>query len=216
MTIVDWPNKEALTKAIDIFREQMRPFLTRCLRRLPDKPASEAIIEALDDQQAREFERNLKNVGDLESAIDVSIFPRLVYAYWHVVFAAEFDGNRSTIVKNLNRIKKARNLISHPPFGRDLDGGKTREHLRQIKSVLRSSGAKEGMTAVEDILAELESAGQTLEETAQRQKSQQGQPDAEEKSMSWLTGAAIGVTALVAIAGSVIAFIELDRTNFDE
>ena len=216
MAIVERPNKEALTKAIDIYREHMRPFVTRCLRRLSDKPASEAIMEALDDHQSREFERNLKKVGDLESAIDVGIFPRLVHKYWQEVFSTEFDGDRSTIVKNLNRIKQARNLTSHPPFGRDLDGGKTREHLCQIKSILRSSGAKEGVIADEAVFAELEPASRTLVETAQRHGSRQSQADAEEKSMSWLTGAAIGVTALVAIASSVIAFIELDRTEFDE
>ena len=34
MAAIDRPYKEALTKAIDIYREEMRAFLTRCLRRI--------------------------------------------------------------------------------------------------------------------------------------------------------------------------------------
>ena len=216
MTSYSRPNKEALTRAIDIFREQMRPFLTRCLRRLHAESLSEAITKALDDQQAREFERNLKRVGDLESAIDVSIFPRLVSYYWKDVFSSEFDGDKAAIERNLNGITKARNLTSHPPIGRDLDGGKTRKHLRQIAAVLRCLGAKEGTKAVEAFLAELEPAERTLENRAQRDDSHQSLPNEEKNRLNWLTGAAIGVTALVAIAGTVIAFIELDSTDPDE
>ncbi len=216
MGLINRPNKEALTKAIDIFREHMRPFLTRCLQRLPAESTSEAITKTMDDQQAREFERNLERVGDLESAIDVGIFPRLVSHYWKEVFSTEFDGDRSTIVRSLNRIKNARNLTSHPPFGRDLDEGKTREHLRHIVAVFYSLGAMDVMKAVEAIFAELEPADSTLEEPAQRHESQQSQPDAEDKKLNWLTGAAIGVTALVAIASSVIAFIELESTDHDD
>ena len=72
------------------------------------------------------------------------------------------------------------------------------------------------MKAVEAILAELERADRTLEEPEQQHESRQGQPDEEENKMHWLTGAAIGVTALIAIAGTVIAFIELDSTDPDE
>lgn len=216
MTSYSRPNKEALTRAIDIFREQMRPFLTRCLSRLHAESMSEAITRMLDDQQAREFERNLKRVGDVESAIDVSIFPRLVSYYWKDVFSTEFDGDKTTIERNLKGIRKARNLTSHPPFGRDLDGVKTREHLRQIAAVLRCSGAKEGTKAVEVILTELELADCTLEDRAQRDESHQSLPDEDKNRVNWLTGAAIGVTALVAIAGTVIAFIELDSTDPDE
>ena len=81
MASINRPNKEALTKAIDIFREHMRPFITRCLRRLRAESVSEAVAKTLDDQQVREFRRSLKRAGDLESAIDVNIFPRLVSHY---------------------------------------------------------------------------------------------------------------------------------------
>ncbi len=75
MAAIDRPYKEALTNAIDIYREEMRAFLTRCLRRIPEQSVSEAIRQVLNDQQLNDFDRSLQKKGDLESAIDVSHFP---------------------------------------------------------------------------------------------------------------------------------------------
>lgn len=72
------------------------------------------------------------------------------------------------------------------------------------------------MKAVEAILAELEPVDHAPEEPEQQHESQRVQPNEEEGRMRWLTGAAIGVTAVVAIAGTVIAFIELDSIDPDE
>ena len=215
MAAIDRPYKEALTNAIDIYREEMRAFLTRCLRRIPEQSVSEAIRQVLNDQQINDFDRSLQKKGDLESAIDVGHFPRLVQNFWSEVFSTEFREDKRTIVKQLRMIKKARDQVSHPPYGRDLAGERTREHLRRIARVLGSIRAGQAQKAVASILVNLDRAGAESRESAQRRTKQQAQAGSAKARMNWITGAAVGATALFAIAGSAIAFLELGKSTTD-
>ena len=86
-TTVDRPNKDALNKAIDIYRDAMRPFIVRNLRRVPAQHVEYIIHCSLNDNQALQFQRNLaQNPGNVEAAIDVGDFPDLISRNWRGVF----------------------------------------------------------------------------------------------------------------------------------
>ena len=61
MVAISRPNRDALAKAIDIFRDEMRPFLIESLRQTPGLKAEEAIRQSLQlEHQTIDFDRNLK------------------------------------------------------------------------------------------------------------------------------------------------------------
>ena len=157
MAFVDRPNKDALSKAIDIFLDEMRPYLIRCLSNLPGTCASDAIVGTLGNERAERFAENSRS-GDLHSALEVSYFLPLVSNYWEDVFAFHFR-NDVKILSLLKSVTYARNNVSHPPHLRDLDRSETLEHLGQIVDLLGGLRAREAIKAVSRIRADLEKPG---------------------------------------------------------
>ena len=155
MTTTSRPNRDALSKAIDIYRDAMRPFILRSLRRIPGVPVEAAIRQSLPVRQAENFHATLGSGDDLESALDVNLFPPLVsnFKNWREVFSAEFDGDQ-TVQNELWMIKDARNEVSHPG-AQDLESEFTRTHLYLIADVLGRINAPDLKRAVEDIRDEL-------------------------------------------------------------
>ena len=172
MVAISRPNRDALIKAIDIFRDVMRPFLIRSLERAHGLSVEEAIRQSLpNEQQALDFKRNLQQNGDLASAIDVNQFPRLVEQHWRDVFSSRFKGDQ-TIVGKLWFIKGARNQVSHPPT-RDLGATYTEECLSHIAYVLGKANSQEGQEAVEGIRTVL--IGQSVPRSYVRSEGSQNQ-----------------------------------------
>lgn len=152
MATIDRPNRDALYRAINIFRDAMRPFLIRCLKRVPKASVEKAIQRSLSQHHADTFERELRRSKDPASAIDVNHFPHLVQRNWRDVFESAFGGDKS-IQSELWLISGARNQVAHPG-AQDLEEDFTRAHLFHISTVLRSIRAVEGKRVVDDILAE--------------------------------------------------------------
>ena len=157
MDIVERPNKEALTKAIDIFRDDMRTFLVRSLSDAPARSEQVAIEQALRNGQIDSFARNLSRADDLESAIDVVIFGRLIVCYWEDVFEQKFRGNRK-ILDSLEKIVEARHRASHPCYRRDLDHEYTLGRLCLIARVLGWIRARDSQGVVSNIRKKLDSS----------------------------------------------------------
>ena len=53
MTTIDRNNKDALTKAIDFYREEVRGKVTRCFQRIPYQELSETVRQVLTDRRCR-------------------------------------------------------------------------------------------------------------------------------------------------------------------
>ncbi len=154
MAAINRPNRDALAKAIDIFRDEMRPFLIESLSQTPGLKAEEAIRQSLQlEHQTIDFDRNLKQSSDLESAIDVNQFPLLVECHWRDVFSSRFNGDQ-TIVGILRVIKDARNKVYHPSTS-DLKLKYTQMRLSHIADVLGKVNSHEGKKAVEKIRSAL-------------------------------------------------------------
>ncbi len=158
MIIVERPNQEALTKAIVIYMDAIRPFLTRNLRQVSGKTPEEALQKSLPQETAGNFAKNRLKADNLESAIEASYVEHVVENYWQDIFARYFRDRRDASTK-MRRVKSARNQVAHPTFLRDLDGIETLDQLGIIVELLASIEAEEESKAVADIMAELKDPG---------------------------------------------------------
>ena len=143
------PNKSALSYAIDIFRDTMRPFVIKNLKRVPGATVEEAIMRSLSEKQVADFNRGLRQHSDLASAIDVNFFPQLVMYNWRDAFSMTFDGKR-TIQNELWMISEARNDVSHPP-AHDFEPDYTGAYLYIIADALERIKAPEQKQKVKKV-----------------------------------------------------------------
>lgn len=154
MAIVERPNQEALSRGIDIFRDDMRTFLFESLSRVPARNVEIAIRKGLQNGQVESFDRNLTSAKDLKSAIDVNFLVPLTNCYWDDVFKQRFR-NKGKFLDKIKRIVEARNRASHPPYRSDLDREYTIGKLCLIATFLGTIGARDSQKAVANIRARL-------------------------------------------------------------
>ena len=140
------PNKKALVDALDIYRDAMRPFIVRHLKRVPGQRIGACIRTALRDDQYNQFEQNINEGRSVEDAIDVNDFPRLVRFYRRDAFRDAFKPG-SLVGSILYTIAEARNRVSHPD-SQDVDLGYTVNLLNDIASVLTEINEPEQSEAV--------------------------------------------------------------------
>lgn len=143
------PNKKALTEALDIYRDAMRPFIIWYLKRVRGRNVIDCISSALRDDHYSQFEQNLNEGKSVEEAIDINHFPRIVKDYWWDVFRSAFSPE-SDVREALTSISKARNRVSHPD-SRDIDLDYTADSLDKIAGVLVEINRPEQSQAVLDI-----------------------------------------------------------------
>jgi len=181
--VVKRPNQAVLIEALDEFRDAMRLFIVRIMRRIWGKTIKNAIYESVSSQQASDFKTNLhNNDGSIESALDIRDFPDIIIENWQHVFRLRFRGDKRAHVKSLLYIiKHARDQVSHPPLDTDLDTEYTRVVLYHIIEVLDKIDAIEAKASVERLrdilrreqaLAFLKNTGRLL-----KQKPEQSQTD---------------------------------------
>ena len=94
MTTIPRPNKVALTEAVDIFRDVMRTFMVRHLKRVPGKRLEEAVKQSLRGNQLAQFEDNIRQGKSVEDSIDVNDFPELLRSNWREGFSELFPRDR--------------------------------------------------------------------------------------------------------------------------
>ena len=133
MTTQSRPNRSALNNAIDIYRDTMRPFIVRCMKRT----------------RGLATEDRVENEAD----IDVGDFPHLVRKYWTEGFEQRFDPKRDSRSR-IGMIAEARNEAAHPGTT-DLPSDYTLARLNDIADILGEINAPEERKKVEAIRDEL-------------------------------------------------------------
>ena len=130
------PNKKALDDALDIYRDAMRPFIIRGLKRVQGKKVENCVRTALGGrgQRYNQFDQDVSKGLSVEEAIDITDFPQLVKFYWKDVFRDAFKSCNEA-KDDLHRIAEARNKVSHPG-NQDIGLDYTLECLDQIAKVL--------------------------------------------------------------------------------
>ena len=141
-TTVDRPNKDALNKAIDIYRDAMRPFIVRNIRRVPAQRVEDVIYRSLNNYQASRFQRNMtENQGNVEAAIDVGDFPELIGGNWRGVFnsnfpsrekvhSGSFRGSGNRVIRRHIRIQLTLIIESHKETNARLASGHVKVELQ--------------------------------------------------------------------------------------
>ena len=149
MTTVARPNRIALNNALDIYRDAMRPFIIRCLRRVPGQQIEDVIRDSLNERQADQFSQNLLKNGNIGDAIDIDFFPLLINRNWREVFSDQFN-NEMAVQSMLWLIKEARDKAAHPGQ-KDMDQEFVRTNLYHIAEVLQRIKAGREAQSVQDI-----------------------------------------------------------------
>ena len=151
--MTDRPNKKALVDALDMYRDAMRPFVVRCLKRVRGKKVEDSIKSALQDGQHNQFEQNLREGRSVDEAIDIGDFLQLAKVYWGDVFRGAFP-RRSKPLATLHDIAEARNRASHPG-NQDIELDYTLDRLHDIAGVLAEINEPDMSQSVDDIRSAL-------------------------------------------------------------
>ena len=174
MTKTDRPNRDALSDALDIYRDAMRPFIVRYLKRVRGKGVKDVIGESLHDRQAEQFRRNLAQGRSIEDAIDINDFPNLISKQWHAVFKQAFGDDRT--VQSLSwMIVTVRNEVAHPNT-QDMDAEYARSRLYDIADVLGRINASDAKREVEGIRDRLVSESAPCDAPSDREQQTQVEP----------------------------------------
>ena len=161
MPVTKRPNKDAIIKAADIFRDAMRPFITTNLRRVRKLSVEDAVKYSLQPRQQDDFLKSLnENPQDINGAIDVAMVPPIINSQWRTIFSQVFNNERN-VTNTIWTIKDARDKASHTGSG-DLEDEYTRARLTDVIDALGRINAHEEQTAVERIRAELFSSPPTI------------------------------------------------------
>ncbi len=154
MNAIERPCRDILNRALDIYRDAMRPFIVNTLKQVRGRTVEEILYDSLPKQELQFQERLQANGGDVEAVIDISNFPALVSRNWHgEAFSRRFNGDM-TVQNHLYVIAQARNKAAHPD-GTDLDAEYTRARLHDIADVLGRINAPEQKQRVEELRQEL-------------------------------------------------------------
>ena len=149
-TIVPRPNRDALDKGLNIYRDAMRPFILRGLKRVRGLSVEDAMRRALGRGGYRWISAGLRKPGaTVADFLDVNHFPIIVDHFWSEVFKREFYEDR-TVRHRLEIIRNARNQVAHPD-AKDLDIDIAAEALISISLVLSAINAPEEAAAVQAI-----------------------------------------------------------------
>ena len=160
MTAAERPQRDALSKALDLFRDGMRPFLIRRLRAIPGSGVERAIKNSLPDKRREWFEQKLRTPGgNPADYIDVNDFPHIVSRNWRDAFRSVFPDN-GPVVAMLWMVADARNQVAHPATT-DLDAEFVRTHLFIISGLLERINDPTAAQGVTALRAELSSEPET-------------------------------------------------------
>ncbi len=131
-----WPNQEALYAALNIYRDAMRLFIFRNLKKVQGL-AKEDRIEKPED-------------------IDINDFPHRFRRHWNEAFKQRFDPDRD-VRSAVGIITEARNKVSHPK-AEDLPSEYAIRRLHEIADILGQINAPEQKREVEAISAKLDTS----------------------------------------------------------
>ncbi len=82
MADIDRPNRNVLDRALAIYRDSMREFLIRNLKRVPGQTLEKGVESALRGNRRLQLEDRLKQRKDVEDFIDIGDFQPLIAHHW--------------------------------------------------------------------------------------------------------------------------------------
>ena len=136
MTTAQFPNADALRKALAIYRDEMSIFIGRILRQKQGSQLEQTVANSLTDRQRQDFADNLReNSGNVEHSIEIGFIPNLVERNWLDLFQHQF-ANAATTRNILRTVRDIRNDLSHDTSGQDIPPDKAEANLYFISEAL--------------------------------------------------------------------------------
>ena len=138
-----YPNRTALYEAHNIYRDAMREFIPRRLRKVPRTTYEKLITRIL----------NIESNDRLEGVIDIGDFPRLIRDRdcWINAFSQMFGSRGDLDIRGMTSvIADGRKFWAHPGT-EDIDSESTRTHLSLVAEVLGGINKPDAKREVEDI-----------------------------------------------------------------
>lgn len=142
-----YPNRAALYDAHNIYRDVMRRFVFRCLKKIQGTTPEKELCRIL----------KLELIDDPKVAIDINDFPRIIRDRdcWINAFSLLFGSRGAMDIRGMTSvIADGRKLWAHPG-AKDVDSEPTRMHLSLIADVLdgiNETDAKHEVEAIRDRL----------------------------------------------------------------
>ncbi len=151
--MIERPNRDALNSAIDVYRDAMRPFITRNLRKIRGGKVEDHLCGALWKKEAQ-IRANLRpDRSNLDELFDVNDIPRIVNHFWRLGFNTAF-ANAQGVESILNIVADARNTVAHPG-SEDISAATAETSLDKVIEALGRINALDERRAVEQIRDQL-------------------------------------------------------------
>lgn len=138
-----YPNRTALYEAHNVYRDAMREFIPRCLKKVQGTTPEKLISEIL----------KWESIDNPEAMIDINDFPRIIRDRncWFDAFSQLFGSRGAPDVRSMTGlIANGRKFWAHPEKG-DVDSEHTRTHLSLIADLLKAINELDARDEVEDI-----------------------------------------------------------------
>ena len=152
MITTKYPNRDTLYAAYTIYRDVMRPFIIKSLKKNNAVSPEELISKLLNKlPRHRDYPVKLRNENDAAAAIDINNFPDIIETYWQspVCFSEEFNADRE-VWNETKRIKDGRLHWAHPRM-EDIDRDATLKLLWLIAEFLGKINQPDAKREVEVI-----------------------------------------------------------------
>ncbi|MDE0020535.1 MAG: Swt1 family HEPN domain-containing protein [Candidatus Poribacteria bacterium] len=162
------PNHIMMTRALNIYRKEMRSFIVKKLKRevKGDNTLDSLICDALNKAEKKddsEFMRRFEeNGGDASAAMDIGDFHHIARTHWNNVFKRDLqnDWSLTTDISEINQ--NARVEWAHPGEG-DLDTEETIDNMKRLERALQAIGSPRAQMEVGYLRKELEGAAELAE-----------------------------------------------------
>ena len=148
--MTDRPNRDALNRGVDIYRDSMRPFITHNLRKVRGGSVEDHLCAALPRKDAQIRADLRPDRSNLDDLFDVNDFARIVSHFWRACFNQAFTHPQG-VESVLNIVAEARNKAAHPG-AEDVSAGSAEGGLEQIIEALNRINAPEQRDRVHLIL----------------------------------------------------------------
>ncbi len=167
----DRRNKDVLRHAFDIYRDGMRPFLIRMLKKVPGLSLEDAIRQALNGRSLESFEYAIGKGEDISETFDIGEFPELIRHHWNRVFA-EYFGDYTQVTHDTRQLRTIRNALAHGKL-KNLKTVAALEFLSIMARVLGSINESTLQAEIEseintlnseDSMGEIEQVDETIED----------------------------------------------------
>lgn len=153
MTTVERPNRDALSRAIDIYRDAMRPFIVRNLKKVRGGRVEDHLCTAMWKKEAQIRNALKPDRSNLEALFDVNDMPYIVRRFWRDGFNTAFSDPQG-VEALLHIVADARNKAAHPG-AEDIGQATAEARIEDVIEALGRINARDEARAVEQIREQL-------------------------------------------------------------